>query len=57
MLGLRYSSPPKSAVEAKNFFYLAGLPRTGSTPDALGAAREHSLDRDYWFVITLLEAV
>ena len=31
MLGVRFSSPPKSTVEAKNFFYLAGLPRTGST--------------------------
>ena len=31
MLGVRFSSPPKSAVEAKKFFYLAGLPRTGST--------------------------
>ena len=31
MLGVRFSSPPKSIVEAKNFFYLAGLPRTGST--------------------------
>ena len=31
MLGVRFSSPPKSTVEARKFFYLAGLPRTGST--------------------------